>query len=100
MKTYKEVIELIGNREFAVDLDDGNKLTASCWTDDPEVLGWPAAFDVSASWGDGSIGNYDNLKGELDIPLMRLADEIEKAIPGLSLVYNALNGQLEQARDA
>ena len=96
MKTYKEVMDLLGDREFTIGLDDGNLLTARCWTDDPEVMSWPASFDVSASWGDGRIGQYDNLKGELDIPIMRLADEIEKAMPGIRLYYDPADQELQQ----
>ncbi|MBQ5795523.1 MAG: hypothetical protein IIW14_05970 [Kiritimatiellae bacterium] len=97
--TFKEVIDLIGNREFAIELDGGKTLTAYCWTDDPEVLEWPATFDVVASWrDDGSIGMYDNLKGELDIPIMRLADEIGKAVPGIKLLYSDPDGYFEQPK--
>lgn len=94
MKTFREVIELLGERQFVWDFGDGSMLRASCWTDDPAVLDSPAAFDVRASWG--RIGRFDNLRGELDRPLMHLAHDIEQAVPGIVLSYDPADCQFVQ----
>lgn len=92
--TFKEVIEKIGEREFRVELDNGQWLAVSCWTDDEEVLAWPATFSVSTSWGE--IGQYDNLHGELDAALYGLIKQLEMALPGTTWRYDAPNASMEQ----
>ena len=93
MKTFKDIIDANGGTapEFVVDLADftgnekdrGSTISASCWTDDPDVLGMSATFSVDASWQrDGGIGRYDNLHGELDGAMMALANQIEARFGG------------------
>ena len=102
-KTFKELIEANGGEpvEFKVAVptkgvrhideegepyvtDGDGYITATCWTDDDDVLPRPAAFDVDTSWsGDfPGIGRYDNQHGELDGVIGQLVDEIAAKFGG------------------
>lgn len=52
MKTFRQIIEANHGEPLEISTieESGLKVTASCWTDDPEVMDWPASFDVSADW--------------------------------------------------
>ena len=63
--------------------DGGGTLTASCWTDDPDVMDAPAVFDVDASWQlDGGIGRYDNQHDELLPQIEKLIEQIAAKFGG------------------
>lgn len=116
MKTFREVIEANGGEpaEFVVAVptkgerktdsegepyftDGDGTLTASCWTDDPDVMDSPAAFDIDASWQfDGGIGRYDNMHDELMPQIDDLAAQI-KAKFGGEWFFDAADGILHQA---
>ena len=97
MKTFREVLAEIGDEnEFRVDLEDGAYITASCCTDDPEVMDWPATFDVVASWSvDGQVGRYDNLHGELEPYIESIIDMISDNLGG-RWHYDAADGTIAQ----
>lgn len=87
MKTFREVINANGKKavELTVNLsdytgdkrDEGLTVSATCWTDDPDVLDTPATFSIDASWQrDGGVGRYDNQHGELDAPIMAIINQI------------------------
>lgn len=115
-KTFREVIEANGGKpvEFKVAVpakgerrideeggpcvtDGDGYLTASCWTDDDEMLDLPASFDVDASWQhDGGIGRYDNLHGELDSALRALSNKIAAKFGG-DWCYDAADSAFYQA---
>lgn len=83
--TFREVIAKLGNEnKFTVELPDGGTIEAYCWTDDPEVLEWPATFSVAPSWGEMGAANR---KGELDVYLWTLCEKIEAALPGTKWGY-------------
>jgi len=99
-KTFREVIEACGEDfEPTVTLDDGSTISAACWTDDEEVLAWPARFDVATSLDRGNgtaIGRYDNLHGELDGALNILCKQIGDKVGG-EWFYSPADCQIVEA---
>jgi len=93
MRTYKEIMA-ISTDALSVELGNGLKIEASCYTDDPEVLEWPAEFSIRPNWND-EIGMFDNHHGELDSSLMELADKIS-AVYGGKWVLDGYQGFVEQ----
>lgn len=115
-KTYKEVIEANGGEpvEFKVAVptkgvrrideegepyvtDGDGYLTATCWTDDEDILPTAAAFDVDTSWSGTfpGIGRYDNQHGELDGEIGQLIDKIAAKFGG-EWVFDAAENMIYQ----